>query len=60
MENKEILTSFFAGERIRLMDEIIKDKAERGKKKGRTVQATRLAFYLEYCTNKMMEAQRVV
>jgi hypothetical protein len=59
MENKEIIAKFFQDERERLIKEIANDKATRGKKKGRTVNASRLAFNLEYCTNKLMEAQRI-
>jgi hypothetical protein len=59
MENKEILAKFFQDERERLIKEIAQDKETRIKKKGRTINASRLAFNLEYCTNKLMEIQKV-
>ena len=59
MENKEILAKFFQDERERLIKEIASDKETRIKKKGRTINASRLAFNLEYCTNKLMEIQKV-
>lgn len=59
MENKELLAKFFAGERERLQHEILADKATKTKKKGRTKNATRLAYSLHYVNEKLMEAQRV-
>lgn len=59
MENKEVLAKFFQDERERLIKEIANDKATRIKKKGRTINASRLTFNLEYCTNKLMEIQKV-
>jgi hypothetical protein len=58
MENKQILETFFANERARLQHEIIADKASKIKKKGRTKNASRLAFALEYVNEKLMEAQK--
>ena len=59
MENKPVLAAFFASERERLQHEIIADKSTKTKKKGRTKNASRLAFTLEYVNEKLMEAQKV-
>jgi hypothetical protein len=58
MENKGIMQVFFAAERERLHHEIIADKATKIKKKGRTKNASRLAFYFDYVNEKLMEAQK--
>jgi hypothetical protein len=58
MENRETIAAFFMGERQRLMNEIIADKATKLKKKGRTKNASRLAFALEYVNSQLMEAQK--
>jgi len=59
MENKEIMQAFFQAERTRLQHEILADKATKIKKKGRTKNASKLAFALEYVNERLMEAQRV-